>query len=275
MLIERIDDASDPRLAEYRDVKDPHLRARHGLFMAESREVVRRLFACGRFRARSILLTAAALEGLRDLLETAAADVRILLVHHELVRGVVGYNFHRGCLAVGERGAELPASAILDPPGRRLLLVLEDVTNPDNVGAVFRNGLAFGADGVLLSPGSADPLYRKAIRVSVGASLSLPFARLSDWPEGLEALRAAGYTLVALTPRAAAVDIARFTAALPESPRLALLLGAEGAGLSAPARAHAHHEVRIPMMPGTDSLNVATACGIALHRLAPPIPSSS
>src|SRR5262249_46257990 len=121
----------------------------------------------------------------------------------------------------------------------------------------------------------ADPLYRKAIRVSVGASLALPFARLSDWPEDLEALRAAGYTLVALTPRAAAADIARFATTLPESPRLALLLGAEGAGLSAAARAYAHHEVRIPMRPGTDSLNVATACGIALHRFAPPIPSPS
>ena len=266
MLIERIDDASDPRLAEYRDVKDPHLRLRQGLFMAESREVIRRLFACGRFRARSILLTAAALEGLRDLLEAAGPDLRILLVRHEIVRGVVGYNFHRGCLAVGERGAEPPASALVDPPGQRLLLLLEDVTNPDNVGAVFRNALAFGADGVLLSPGCADPLYRKAIRVSVGASLSLPFARLADWPGDLRALRDAGYTVIALTPRPAAIDIAEFGTTRSVPARLVLLLGAEGAGLSAAARAEADHEVRIAMMPGTDSLNVATACGIALHR---------
>ena len=274
MLIERIEDASDPRLAEYRDVKDPHLRARDGLFMAESREVVRRLFACGRFRARSILLTPAALEGLRDLLEPAGADVRILLVHHELVRGVVGYNFHRGCLAVGERGPAIPASSLVEPPGDRLLLVLEDVTNPDNVGAVFRNGLAFGADGVLLSPGSADPLYRKAIRVSVGASLSLPFARLVDWPGDLATLRDAGYTILALTPRADAVDITEFGSTRPKPARVALLLGAEGIGLSDVARAHADHEVRIAMMPGTDSLNVATACGIALHRFAARIPST-
>src|SRR5262249_43072534 len=181
----RIDDPSDPRLADYRDVKDPHLRLRHGLFIAESREVVRRLFACDRFRTRSVLVTPAALLNLRDLLETADPEIRILLVQHDLVRGVVGFNFHRGCLAVGERGTLPPPSSLLDPPGRRVLLVLEDVTNPDNVGAVFRNAMAFAADGVLLSPGSADPLYRKAIRVSIGASLSIPFARFSDWPGDL------------------------------------------------------------------------------------------
>src|SRR5262249_22092650 len=160
---------SDPRLADYRDLKDPHLRLHQGLFIAESREVIRRLFSCGRFRPRSVLLTPAALEGLRDLLEGANPATRVLLVQHDLVRGVVGFNFRRGCVAVGERGVEPPLSSLLDPPGERLLLVLEDVTNPDNVGAIFRNAMAFAADGVLLSPGSADPLYRKAIRVSIGA----------------------------------------------------------------------------------------------------------
>ena len=269
MLIERIDDPSDPRLADYRDIKDPHLRLQHGLFIAESREVIRRLFSCGRFRLRSVLLTPAALAGLQDLLETADPDIRILLVQHDLVRGVVGFNFHRGCLAVGERGPEPPLSSLLDPPGRRLLLVLEEVTNPDNVGAVFRNAMAFAADGVLLSPGSADPLYRKAIRVSIGASLSIPFARLGDWPGNLKALRATGYTIMALTPRTGAIDIAEFGTTQPAPERLALLLGAEGTGLSAAARATADCEVRIAMSPRADSLNIATACGIALHRLAP------
>ena len=271
MRIERIDDPSDPRLADYRDIKDPRLRLQHGLFVAESREVIRRLLSCGRFRLRSVLLTSAALEGLRDQLETAAPDIPILLVQHDLVRGVVGFNFHRGCLAVGERGPEPPLSSLLDPPGRRLLLVLEEVTNPDNIGAVFRNAMAFAADGVLLSPGSADPLYRKAIRVSIGASLSIPFTRLHDWPEDLTGLRAAGYTILALTP-SGAVDIVEFGTSQPVPERLALLFGAEGNGLSAAARAAADCEVRIAMGAGADSLNIATACGIALHRLARGVP---
>jgi tRNA G18 (ribose-2'-O)-methylase SpoU len=275
MLIEPIDDPSDPRLADYRDLRDPDLRRRQGLFIAESREVIRRLLACGRFRVRSVLLTSAALEALRDLLETADPATRILLVPHELVRGVVGFNFHRGCLAVGERGAGPPLSSLLDPPGGRLLLVLEDVTNPDNVGAVFRNAMAFAADGVLLSPGSADPLYRKAIRVSIGASLSLPFVRLRDWPGELRALRDAGYTIMALTPRADAIDIVEFGRMRPAPRRLALLLGAEGSGLSDAARSAADCDVRIAMRPGADSLNIATACGIALHRLAGPAGSRS
>ncbi|HXJ83875.1 MAG TPA: RNA methyltransferase [Candidatus Methylomirabilis sp.] len=268
MRIERIDDPSDPRLADYRNLRDPHLRRQHGLFIAESREVVRRLLSCRRFRVRSILLTPAALDGLHDLLETADPDIPLLLVQHDLVRGVVGFNFHRGCVAVGERGDEIPPSALLEPPGRRLLLVLEDVTNPDNIGAVFRNAMAFAADGILLSPGSADPLYRKAIRVSIGASLSLPFARLPDWPEDLKALRGAGYSIMALTPHPEAVDVVEFGTSRTVPERLALLLGAEGSGLSTAARATADHEVRIAMRREADSLNVATACGIALHRLA-------
>jgi tRNA G18 (ribose-2'-O)-methylase SpoU len=273
MLIERIDDPSDPRLADYRDLRDPHLRLRQGVFIAESREVIRRLFSCGRFRTRSVLLTPAALEGLRDLLETADPGIRILLVQHDLVRGVVGFNFHRGCLAVGERGTEPPLSSLLDPPGRRLLLVLENVTNPDNVGAVFRNAMAFAADGVLLSPGSADPLYRKAIRVSIGASLSIPFARLRDWPGDLKALRDTDHAIMALTPRSGAIDISEFGTIRPAPERLALLFGAEGSGLSAAALSAADHEVRIAMTPGADSLNIATACGIALHCLSRAMPS--
>jgi tRNA G18 (ribose-2'-O)-methylase SpoU len=230
--------------------------------------VVRRLLSGRRFRACSVLVTPAALEGLRDALERAPADLPVLLVPHGLVRGVVGYNFHRGCLAAGERGVEPPVSDLLEPRGRRLLLVLDGVTNPDNVGALFRNAMAFGADAVLLSPACADPLYRKAIRVSIGGSLSVPFARLADWPHGLRALHEARYTIVALTPQAGATDIAEFGLTRPVPPRLALVLGAEGAGLSPDARAAAHCEVRIAMTPGADSLNVATACGIALHRLS-------
>ncbi len=267
MLVERIDDPSDPRLADYRDLKDADLRLRQGLFIAESREVVRRLLSGGRFRTRSVLLTPPGLEGLRDVLEAARPGIRILQTGQDIVRAIVGYNFHRGCLAVGERGAEPSLREVLDPPGPRLALALEDLTNPDNVGGVFRNAMAFGAGAVLLSPACADPLYRKAIRVSIGGSLSVPFARLSDWPNGLGRLRESGYTVIALTPRAEAADIALFGTARPIPERVALLLGAEGGGLSAAARRVADLEVKITMAPGVDSLNVATACGIALHRL--------
>ena len=267
MLIERIDDPADPRLADYRDLKDAALRLRQGLFIAESREVVRKLLGGRRFRTRSVLLTPPGLEGMRGALEATDPAVRLLLTRQDIVRAVVGYNFHQGCVAIGERGDEPSPHALLDPPGRRLVLVLEDITNPDNIGGIFRNAVAFGADGVLLSPGSADPLYRKAIRVSIGGSLSLPFARLGEWHGDLRRLHEAGYTVIALSPGAAAVDIAELGATRPVPERVALLLGAEGSGLSPSARGAADLEARIPMAPGVDSLNVATACGIALHRL--------
>jgi tRNA G18 (ribose-2'-O)-methylase SpoU len=267
VLIERIDDPADPRLADYRDLKDAALRLRQGLFIAESREVVRRLLGGARFRTRSVLLTPPGLEGLRGLLEAADPAVRILLTRQDIVRAVVGYNFHQGCVAIGERGTEASRHELLDPAGRRLVLALEDITNPDNIGGIFRNARAFGADGVVLSAACADPLYRKAIRVSIGGSLTVPFARLGDWHGDLPRLREAGYTVIALTPRAGAIDIGELGATRPVPERVALLLGAEGEGLSASTRRAADLEARIPMAPGVDSLNVATACGIALHRL--------
>jgi tRNA G18 (ribose-2'-O)-methylase SpoU len=171
----------------------------------------------------------------------------------------VGFDFHRGCLAAGDRPGDIPLESLL---AARVLVVLERVTNPDNVGAVFRSALAFGAGGVVLSRGSADPLYRKAIRVSMGATLRVPFARLEEWPTPLARLGAAGFTIVALTP-AAVLDIAE----LGRPERVALLLGAEGDGLGAAARACADVEVAIRMAPGANSLNVATAAAIGLHRL--------
>ena len=152
----------------------------------------------------------------------------------------------------------------MERPGPGLVLALEDVSNPDNVGGVFRNARAFGADAIFLSAGCADPLYRKAIRTSMGASLVTPFAHLPGWADGLAQLRAAGYTLVALTPDPSALDIAHLGAA---PSRVALLLGAEGPGLSAETRAAADLRMQIAMAPGVDSLNVATAAAIALHRL--------
>jgi len=227
---------------------------------------VGRLLAGDRFRPRSVLVTAPALEGLRDALAAARVDVRVYLARPEIVHAIAGFKFHLGCLAVAERGAEPPPAALTDPPGRRLLVVLEDITNPDNVGGVFRNAFAFGADAVLLSARCADPLYRKTIRVSVGGSLAVPWSRLEGWTEGLGRLRDAGYSIMALTPRAA-TDIADVGAARGVSERVALVLGAEDHGLSKETRARADVEVGIAMAPGADSLNVATASGIALHRL--------
>jgi tRNA G18 (ribose-2'-O)-methylase SpoU len=264
---ELIDDPSDPRVADYRDLTDADLRRRRGLFVAEGREIVGRLLAGGRFRTRSVLVTPPALEGLRDHLAAARAEVRVYLAPPEIVHAIVGYKFHLGCLAVGERGTEASPAALIDPPGPRLLLALDDVTNPDNVGGIFRNAVAFGADAVLLSARCADPLYRKAIRVSVGGSLAVPFCRLEAWREGLGRLRESGYTIVALTPHASAADIAEFGVVRSVPARLVLALGAEDHGLRAETRSRAHVEVRIAMAPGADSLNVATASGIALHRL--------
>jgi tRNA G18 (ribose-2'-O)-methylase SpoU len=265
LQVEIVEDPGDPRVTDFRDARDGQLRRRTGLFLAEGRLVVRRLLETSRFRVRSLLLTPGALDDLRDLL--ADGGLPLYVASAETVRGIVGFKFHRGCLAAAERGVPLGPEALIAPPGARTVLALEGLADPDNVGSVFRNAAAFGAAGVLLSPGCADPLYRKAIRVSVGATLSLPFAPM-DWRAGLLRLREAGYTLLALTPDRDAEDIGTVAGRGPGAGRLALLLGAEGAGLGPDSRAAAHHRVRIPMAAGVDSLNVATACAIALHRLA-------
>ena len=266
--IESVDDAADPRLADYRDLRDAALRVRQGLFIAESRTVVRLLLSGARFRTRSVLLTPPALAPLRVALEAADPATRAFVTRHEVIRAVSGFDFHRGCLAVGERGVEASAGALLEAPGPRLVLALDDVSNPDNVGGVFRNAMAFGVDAVLLSAGCVDPLYRKSIRVSMGGALRVPFARLPEWTDGLALIRAAGYTIVALTPDAAALDLRQIGVARPRPERIALLVGSEGGGLGDAARAAADLAARIPMAPGVDSLNVSTATGIALFWLA-------
>lgn len=255
MTASRVDALDDPRLADYRDLRDPDALAARGLFAAEGQLVVRQLLE-SRFRTRSILTSEAALTALRPQLTDA---VEVYVASRDLVEHVIGYAFHQGCVAFGERGPEamLPATA-------PLLVALDQVSNPDNVGGIFRNALAFGADGVLLSPGCADPLYRKAIRVSLGATLTVPFARADDWPARLRALGDAGHTIVALTPSAGAVPLDAF--AWPARP--VLVVGAEGPGLGAASRAAADVAVRIAMVPGVDSLNAATATGIALHAWA-------
>jgi len=264
--VETVEDPGDPRLADYREIRDAERRRLDGTFIAEGRQVVRRLLSAGRYRVRSALVTPPALHALGEAL--AAAGVPTYLVRQDVVEAVVGIEFHHGCLAAGERGAEPTADAVLAEARSDRLVVLEGLGDASNVGASFRNALAFGVGAVFLAPGTADPLYRKAIRVSSGATVALPFTRLADWPRDLERLRGAGYTVLALTPRAEAVDIGELGDRRPLPARLALLLGTEGRGLSAEALAAADLQVRIPMAPEMDSLNVAAAGAVALHWLS-------
>ena len=264
--VETVEDPEDPRLTDYREIRDAERRRRSGTFIAEGRQVVRRLLDVGRYRARSALVTPPALDALGAVL--ADARVPTYLVRQDIVNAIVGIEFHHGCLAVGERGAEQTPEAVLAEARGASVVLLEGLGDASNVGAIFRNALAFGAGAALLSPGTADPLYRKAIRVSAGAAVVLPFARLDDWPRDLERLRDGGYTLLALTPRAEAVDISVLGTSCPRPARVALLLGTEGRRLSAGALAAADLQVRIPMAPEMDSLNVAAAGAVALHWLS-------
>jgi tRNA G18 (ribose-2'-O)-methylase SpoU len=259
LTTERVDALDDPRLDDYRDVRDDRLRAR-GAFAVETREVVRRLLRERRFRLRSLLATEAAIETLRDLLDPSAA---VYLAANDVVRRVVGFNFHRGCMGIAERGTPLGLDDVLASEPRTIV-VCERLSNPDNVGGVFRNAMAFGADAVVLSPGCADPLSRKVVRVSIGGSVRVPFVEAPAWPDALDRMRAGGSTVVALTTR----DGAELRSIAPPR-RLALLLGNEGDGLTAPALARVDVCATIPMAAGVDSLNVGVACGIALDRLGP------
>lgn len=265
--IERVEHPADPRLEPYRRLREPAALRAAGLFVAESPVVVARVLGACRFRARSVVATPAVLERLREAIERGPADLVVHVAPPPLLAGLAGFKFHRGCAALAERGADLVPAALLAPPGPRRVLVLERLADPDNVGMLFRNARAFGVDAVLLAPGTADPLYPKAIRASAGACLVVPFAPLGPWPAALGALRDAGHRLMALTPEgeveAGALGV---TEPLPE--RLAVVVGSEGDGLSAPVRASADVRVRVPMAPGVDSLNVAVAAGIVLHRIA-------
>jgi len=267
-----ITSADDPRVVDYRAVREPDLVRRRGLFIAEGRLVVARLLALPRYTIRSILVSEAGLAALRaqaaDDLD-ARPDVPLYLAAPEIIDAIGGFHFHRGCLAVAERppahSADADAIIAAAAPGRPLIVV-EGLAQADNVGSILRNALAFGAAGVLLDPATVDPLYRKALRTAMGAALVVPWARLEPWPDALSRVRAAGVVLAALTPRASAQPLADFVAAQAQR-AIALLVGAEGGGLGAAALAASDVQVRIAMAPGADSVNVATATGIALHAL--------
>ena len=251
-----VSDPEDPRLADYRHLKERHLHARSGRFVAESERVVRRLLR-SRLAVESVLVTPARLEAL-------GAELRgpfpVFLAGQPVFDSIAGFHVHRGCLAIGRR--PIPGAV---PPEARRLVIVEDLVDVDNLGAIARNAVAFGVDALLLSPRSADPFYRKAIRVSLGAVFELPVVRLARWPDDLGALRAGGFSIVAAALGPDAIPLSRFSP--PE--RWALLLGAEGPGLSAAALAASDHRVTIPMAssPGADSLNVANAAAVLLYAL--------
>ncbi len=302
-----VPDAGDPRLADYVRLTDVELRksleAEHGLFMAEGEKVIRRAAAAG-YAVRSLLATerkAAALAGLADL--AAACGAPAYVVPELVAERLTGYHVHRGALAamtrrplpavagvlgragaaagatvaatatashhptVGRAGQTVGAAGQRTGPASRIL-VLEDIIDHGNVGGIFRCAAALGVDAVILSPRCADPLYRRAIKVSMGAVFAIPYARMTDWYGGLAELRAAGFRLLALTPDQSAAPLDQ----VPLGERVGLMLGTEGDGLSSRWLHEADEPVRIPMHPaalaaGVDSLNVVAAAGIACHSL--------
>ena len=292
-------DPGDPRLADYARLTDVRLRtsmeSAHGLFMAEGEKVIRRAVAAG-FGVRSMLVTRDKLAGLADLAGICPGPVYV--ISQEVAEQVTGYQVHRGALASMARRALPTVTGLLSgnaaageaaagggaspaPPGSgqpaprrqpgwpRRIVLLEDLVDHANVGAIFRCAAALGVDAVILSPRCADPLYRRAVKVSMGAVFAIPYARMSDWRGGLAEIRAAGFTLLALTPDQSAVPLDTVTSA----GRVALLLGTEGDGLSSRWLAEADAAVCVPMSPGAmamgvDSLNVVAAAAIACHELA-------
>lgn len=258
-MIVQVASADDPRIGEYARIGEAGWLAAAGLFVAEGRLLVARLIESGRFPVHSILLTPTALNSLAGAIDTAAP---VYVAGPAVLEQITGIRFHRGCLALAQRDPVVPAEALEQG---RVLLALEGVGNPDNVGGLFRVAAALGVGGLLLDPATADPFYRKAVRTSMGAVLTLPFTRVSPWPAALDDWKGRGFRVVALTPRADArplADVARE----PRS-RMIVLVGAEGPGLSDAALRGADVRVRIPTTPDVDSLNVTVAAGIALSHL--------
>jgi tRNA G18 (ribose-2'-O)-methylase SpoU len=270
---ELVTDVADPRLADYARLTDmelrTHLEAAQGLFIAEGTKVISRAVAAG-YPVRSVLLAERRLADLPALLPALDSGAPVYVVPDEIVERLTGYRVHRGALASLYR-KPLPEGAALAAAARRVI-VLEDLVDHANVGAIFRCAAALGVDAVFLSPRCADPLYRRAVKVSMGAVFAIPYARMTGWYDGLAGLRAAGFRLLALTPDAAADPISAAVAPDTAGSRIALLLGTEGDGLSSRWRHEADQAVRIPMHPGAlaagvDSLNVVAAAAIACHVL--------
>lgn len=261
--VQRVD-ARSSVLADYTGLTDVALRRRRepaeGLFIAEGEKVIRRAVAAG-YVVRSLLLEEKWLPALTDVIDQV--DAPVYLASPETLESVTGYVVHRGALAAMSRRPLEPALGLARTSRR--LAVLEDVNDHTNVGAIFRGAAGLGVDAVLLSPRCADPLYRRSVKVSMGAVFSVPWSRLDTWPGGLRDVQELGFTVLALTPDPEATPLGDLPAGV--TARCALVLGAEGAGMSERALSIADHRVRIPMSGGVDSLNVAAAAAVAFYAL--------
>ena len=258
----RIEDPADPRIDGYREVRERDLVGRQGLFVAEGEVVLRALARSERHAAQSVLLAEKRVAALAPVLDTLDPGTPVYTAPQPVLDAIVGFHIHRGVLALGRRGEPVSAESLLEPLGpRALVVVLFAIGNHDNMGGLFRNAAAFGADAVLLDADCCDPLYRKAIRVSVGAALTVPFARLGRDVDAIDLLSRYDFAALALSPAGG-----RRLADVHRPARAALLLGAEGPGLPR-AVLDRTRTVSIPMAGAFDSLNVATACGVALHHL--------
>lgn len=263
-----VDDLDDARLSDYRHLREPNVRARvernAGIFTVEGWLSLEAL-AESPYPMRSALVATQHAERAQSIVDP---DVPVYAIPESALETVTGVHFHRGVVGVAERPAPLAPADVL--AGARRVLILEGVNDYENLGSLFRNAVAFGVDAVLLDPTTVDPLYRRSTRVSLGHVLRVPFARVGveEWPTILGELRRDGLAILALTPAPDATTLAEIVDQLPD--RIGVLVGAEGPGLSGAAMASADHRVRIPMTPGTDSVNVATAAAIALAALYQP-----
>jgi tRNA G18 (ribose-2'-O)-methylase SpoU len=262
-----ITDPADPRIADYRALTDVELRTAfeppHGLFIAEGELVLRRAVKAG-YQLRSMLVDVKRVDMLADL-AAAVPGVPVYAAAPDVLEATTGFHVHRGILGSVHRPPAVDAAELLATA--HSAVILEDVNTHTNVGAIFRCAAALGMDAVLLSPSCADPLYRRSVRVSMGEVFAVPYARLEPWPDALAQVRGAGFTVLALTPDPGAVSLRELTAEQRERP--ALLLGAEGPGLSRKALTAADVAVRIPMHRDVDSLNVAAAAAVACYELSP------
>lgn len=247
----------------YQMVGDPVALERAGLFVAEGRLIVERLLLDGRFRLHSVAVTPPAAEALAPVF-AQRPDVPVCVFEPAALEAVTGFDFHRGCLALAWRQTSSIGFERFQLASR--LLALEGVGNPDNVGGLFRIAFALGIDAILLDPATGDPLYRKAIRTSMGATLRVPYARLPSWADDLPALRSLGFRVLALTPHPDAVPLHAVN--VKDGERVVIVVGSEGYGLTGTSLAHADLLVRIPIDPRADSLNVVVAAGIVLHALS-------
>ena len=258
--------ADDPRLDDYRALREPTRRAAlegaGGHFVAEGVTVVRRLLESS-LRVRSVLVLEGREARVADLVTGSAP---FYVVSKDVMNMLVGFDLHRGVLACADRPPAMTVAELAQ--STRTIAVLEGLNDHENLGAIARSARALGIDGLLLDPTTADPWYRRAVRVSMGEMMYLPVARSTSWPDDLEVLRSHGFVLAALTPAADAVDLATFAATRPE--RVALLLGAEGPGLTPVALSSSDVRVRIPIRSSVDSLNVGHAAAIVFAALGDP-----